>query len=98
MRTEPVLSWSRNTLSDVEAKQLVENTDHRENKPPKMSVDGQMNHLLDWVKVWIIQVPQEPQHAWPENLHTNTNRHLEYYEQENVTVTVRSCPLYLSEQ
>lgn len=58
---------------------LVENrrggrlTDHRENKPPEMSVDGQVDHLLYWVEVWIVQVPQEPQHAWPEHLYTNTS-------------------------
>ncbi len=43
-------------------------THHREYKPPQVSVDGQVDHLLDWVEVWIIQVPQEPQHTRPEHL------------------------------
>lgn len=46
-------------------------TDHREYKPPQVSVDGQVDHLLDWVEVWIVQVSQEPQHTWPKHLHPN---------------------------
>lgn len=46
-------------------------TDHREDKPSQVSVDGQVDHLLDWVKVWIVQVPQEPQHPRPEHLQPN---------------------------
>lgn len=46
-------------------------TDHRENKPPQVSIDGEVDHLLDWVKVWIVQVPQEPQHTRPEHLQPN---------------------------
>lgn len=64
-------------------------TDHRENKPPEMSVDGQVDHLLDWVEVWVVQVPQEPQHTRPKHLCTKLHQlrhfefyfeHLEYYE------------------
>lgn len=50
-----------------------ETTDHRENEPPQVSVNGKVNHLLDWVKVWIIQVPQKPQDTRSEYLeHTKT--------------------------
>lgn len=62
----------------VSLKSLAENktgrylTNHREYKPPEVSVDGEVDHLLDWVEVWIIQVPQEPQHTWPKHLHTET--------------------------
>lgn len=43
-------------------------TDHRENEPPQVSVNGKVNHLLNWVKVWIIQVPQKPQNTRSEYL------------------------------
>lgn len=32
-------------------------THHGEYEPPQVSVDGQVDHLLDWVEVWIVQVP-----------------------------------------
>lgn len=48
-------------------------TDHRENEPPQVSVNGKVNHLLNGVKVWIIQVPQKPQNTRSEDLqHTKT--------------------------
>lgn len=51
-----------------------ETTDHRENEPPQVSVNGKVNHLLNGVEVWIIQVPQEPQNPRSEHLqHTKTS-------------------------
>lgn len=50
-----------------------ETTDHRENEPPQVSVNGKVNHLLNRVEVWIIQVPQKPQNPRSEHLqHTQT--------------------------
>ena len=27
-----------------------------------------MNHLLDWVEIWVVEIPQEPEDPWPEDL------------------------------
>lgn len=56
-----------------------ETTDHRENEPPQVSVNGKVNHLLNWVKVWIVQIPQKPQNTRSEDLeHTKTIVNLFY--------------------
>lgn len=51
-------------------------TDHWEYKPPQVSVDRKVNHLLHWVEIWIIQVPQKPQHTWSKNLLTHTQTYM----------------------
>lgn len=38
-----------------------------------MSVNGKVNHLLNWVEVWIIQVPQKPQNTRSEHLEPHKN-------------------------
>lgn len=38
-------------------------TYHRKDKSPEMPIDGQVNHLLDWIEVGIVQVSQKPQDA-----------------------------------
>lgn len=66
-------------------------TDHREYKPPQVSVDRQVDHFLDWVKVWIVQVPEEPQHTRPENLpaqkHDNVTSSRRWYESLTSCIT-----------
>ena len=27
-----------------------------------------MNHLLDWIEVWIVEIPEKPQNSWPKDL------------------------------
>lgn len=49
-------------------------TDHGEDEPAQVSVDGKVNHLLDRVEVRIVEVPQKPQNTWSENLDTQTRR------------------------
>lgn len=51
-----------------ESRRRGSSTDHRENEPPQVSVNRKVNHLLNRVKVWIIQVPEKPQNTWSEDL------------------------------
>lgn len=72
-------------------------TDHRENKPPQVSVDGQVDHFLNRVKVWIVQVPQKPQYT--RTKHLQTNNHCKVEDNENnksfsMTVPVLLSPLW----
>lgn len=41
---------------------------HGQDEPPQVSVDGQVNHLLHRVKIWVIEVSQKPQHSRPQHL------------------------------
>ena len=41
---------------------------HRQDEPTQVSVDGQMNHLLHWVKIGVIEVSQKPQNSRSQHL------------------------------
>lgn len=60
------------SLNDISHRKQM--TNHREYEPPQVPVDGQVDHFLDRVKIWVIQVPQEPQHTRSEHLHTNPRK------------------------
>ena len=41
---------------------------YREKKAPHVAIYGQVDHLLDGVEVWVVEIAQEPQNAWTKHL------------------------------
>merc|ERR1719391_467883 len=37
-------------------------------EPPHVPRYAQMNHLLDWIEIWIVEIPEEPENPRPEDL------------------------------
>lgn len=72
-------------------------TDHREDEPPQVSVNGKVNHLLNRVKVRIVEVPQEPQNTWSEDLGAQRQHLLKRCGAQEPPARLEALP-YLSQQ